>query len=73
MFRIHPKTMPCTCQNVSIPVLPESSGQTLPSAGSEYVCVLAAGFLRCMSSKFYTLFLIPLLIAAHFSVRASRS
>lgn len=64
MFHILTKT--CVCQDVSIPVLSESSGQTLPPAGSVYVCVLAAGFLRCTSSKFYTLFLIPLLIAAFF-------
>lgn len=73
MFDIHPKTMPCTCLDVSIPVLSESSGQMLPSAGLVYVCVLAVGFLRCMSSKFYALFLIPLLITTYFSMRTSHS
>lgn len=48
MFDIHP----CTCQDVSFTVLFESSGQMRPPVVGE---PMAAGFLRCVSSKFYTL------------------
>lgn len=41
--------------------------------GSVCVRALAAGFLRCMSSKFHALFLLPLLITTYFSMGASRS